>query len=595
MTKAKFLVLLFAFVILILGLPTVVNATTVEYTRTIPSNDGTIKLNFTGLELDVAKAYEFALVRQGGIPENWFSIDDGYTQNSASITLSSATGAITNVLKATDTGFIYIREKDDTTDSYILEAYQVDLKLPYLKSLIYTKTNSEYDLTTARLYGVIGNNYIYTGGNQTYIYWEKVTDEEIIEDYLNIKNNNGAITSLESSLPNPPEEEYMAARNPNYTSKNDGLYLLWVYRTAENCKSVYSCIVHDGLEEATTVEQYIQSADVEAPKMETLEIENTSSLKHNSETGYYFVDSGKTITIKATFDEVIYGNTAPTLKIKCGNGEEITVPAGTITGQYIIYNYTIKEQDKGIIAAVSMTGGDVADEDGNAVTGYTCPVLGDSIWNDLVYANGSGVQTNPGNDDEQVQNPEEIDDNKETFGNHTYSIITKKMSWQEAKEYCESLGGYLVTITSEQEQAFIASFIREKGFTQNRFWMGATDKDKEGTWKWITGEKFSYINWGTAQPNNNETGGQDYGVYVGINSPDFGVYAGKWDDINEGSEEDIYFICEWGDVEKETTTDSTTSPIILPNTGLKIGLVLLLVISLIGIIAYLKSNKLKGI
>ena len=594
MTKAKFLVLLFAFVTLMLAIPTVVSATTVEYTKTIPTNDGTIKLNFTGLELDVAKAYEFSLVRQGGTPESWFSIDDGYTETTASITLGSATGAITDVLKATDTGFIYIREKDDTTGSYILQAYQVDLKLPYLKSLVYTKTNDSYDLTTARLYGTIGNNYIYTGGNQTYVYWEKVTDEDLIEDYLYIKNNNGSITSLEESLPNPPETEYTANRNPDYTSKNDGLYLLWVYRTAENCKTVYSCIVHDGLEEATTVEQYIQSADVEAPRMEKLEIKWSTDFEYDSGTGYYFVEPGTTITIRAIFNEIIYGDTAPTLKIRCGNAEEITVPAGTITGQYIIYNYTIKEQDNGIIVAVSMAGGDVADEDGNVVTGYTCPVLGDHISHYLVFANGSGAETDSGNDDEE-QKAEETDSSKKIFGNHTYSIITEKMTWEEAKAYCESLGGYLVTITSAEEQEFIASYIEEKGLTQYRFWIGATDKDIEGTWKWITGEKFSYSNWGNNQPNNGG-GGQDYMALYAYKSSYTLAY--QWDDVdNEDSHNDdkIYFICEWGEVEKETTTDSTTSPIVLPNTGLKIGLALLLVMSGICVIAYFKYNKLRGI
>lgn len=145
MRKTQYLIL-FLFISAILILLPNVSSAAVKYTRTIPSNEGTIKINFTGLELDVTKAYEFALVRQGGKPENWFSIDDGYTASAATVTLSSATSKIVDVLKATDTGFIYIREKDNTTGTYILQAQQVDLKLPYLQSLVYSKDDKNIPL-----------------------------------------------------------------------------------------------------------------------------------------------------------------------------------------------------------------------------------------------------------------------------------------------------------------------------------------------------------------------------------------------------------------------------------------------------------------
>ncbi len=454
------LLLLISFAVLLL-VPSMVNAATVQYTRTIPSNDGTIVINFTGLELDPTKAYEFALVRQGGTPQTWFSIDDGYTETTATVTLSSTKSAIVDILKVTDTGFIYIREKDDTTGSYVLQAKQVDLTLPKLQSISYTKNDSEYNLL-GMLYGSIGNNYVYTGADQTYIAWEKVTDEDFVEDFLDIKNNQGKLTDLETKLGNPPSANYFSAsRQPGYSDKNDGLYLLWVKRTGT--KTVVSCIIHDGLPEATTVEQYIQSADLEAPKMETLEIENTSSLKYNSETGYYFVDSGKTITIKATFSETIYGNIAPTLKIKCGNGEEITVPEGTITGQYILWNYTIKEQDKGIIAVVSMTGGDVADEEGNAVTEYTCPVLVEEIWESLVYANGSGIVSAP--EDNDGETPE--DEDKETNDDKKEDVTgtdDKKDNTTADKELPKTGKMTLVSILIVTIIAGTTSFIKTKKY-----------------------------------------------------------------------------------------------------------------------------------
>lgn len=42
---------------------------------------------------------------------------------------------------------------------------------------------------------------------------------------------------------------------------------------------------------------------------------------------------------------------------------------------------------------------------------------------------------------------------------NTYQIFDLNMTWTEAKEYCEEIGGHLVTITSEEEQANINSLL----------------------------------------------------------------------------------------------------------------------------------------
>ncbi|PPJ44723.1 hypothetical protein C0075_24895, partial [Rhizobium sp. KAs_5_22] len=41
-----------------------------------------------------------------------------------------------------------------------------------------------------------------------------------------------------------------------------------------------------------------------------------------------------------------------------------------------------------------------------------------------------------------------------------YEIINTGMNWDTAKEYCESKGGHLAAITSQREQALIASLIK---------------------------------------------------------------------------------------------------------------------------------------
>jgi hypothetical protein len=79
------------------------------------------------------------------------------------------------------------------------------------------------------------------------------------------------------------------------------------------------------------------------------------------------------------------------------------------------------------------------------------------------------------------------------------------------------MGGHLVTVTSSGENSFLFN-LWPSG------WIGLTDEVTEGTWKWVTGETFSYTNWNSGEPNN--SGNEDYIQFVG---------SGKWNDLNNSS------------------------------------------------------------
>ena len=74
------------------------------------------------------------------------------------------------------------------------------------------------------------------------------------------------------------------------------------------------------------------------------------------------------------------------------------------------------------------------------------------------------------------------------FRKNRYLFIPKFMRWGEAKAFCEKLGGHLVTITSQEEDEFVASLF--KGWCW--FWMGL-EVGERGP-EWVTGEPFSYKN-----------------------------------------------------------------------------------------------------
>ena len=89
------------------------------------------------------------------------------------------------------------------------------------------------------------------------------------------------------------------------------------------------------------------------------------------------------------------------------------------------------------------------------------------------------------------------------FEGHYYKLYDLNVSWEEAQEYFKSIQGHLATITSQEENDFIYNYIISIGYKSAYF--GASDKETEGIWLWITGEEFIYSNWHNGEPNNENT------------------------------------------------------------------------------------------
>ena len=103
------------------------------------------------------------------------------------------------------------------------------------------------------------------------------------------------------------------------------------------------------------------------------------------------------------------------------------------------------------------------------------------------------------------------------YNGHSYYRSTGTANWTTAKSNCIAMGGYLVTVTTSGENSFLFN-LWPSG------WIGLTDEVTEGTWKWVTGETFSYTNWNSGEPNN--SGNEDYIQFVS---------GGRWNDLNNSS------------------------------------------------------------
>ena len=158
---------------------------------------------------------------------------------------------------------------------------------------------------------------------------------------------------------------------------NDGLYLVWVYRVGTTeCKQIYSCIIHDGLPDATTLEEYVGVVNG-APKVESVigkgDSSNLTTIPGTVNLEFQPI-VGDEITINIKFDQDIVKTTAPKLTIKFGAGSNIELTTCEASSNTLTYKYTIKEGDLGVLQIISFTGGNVTNNEGTPAV-LTLPQL----------------------------------------------------------------------------------------------------------------------------------------------------------------------------------------------------------------------------
>jgi hypothetical protein len=144
----------------------------------------------------------------------------------------------------------------------------------------------------------------------------------------------------------------------------------------------------------------------------------------------------------------------------------------------------------------------------------SAPLTAQFSYSGYIYnANGSGASNVPIKLYRRTNQTITGFTNQQNYNGHSYYRSTGTAIWTTARTNCSNMGGHLVTITSSAEQSFIYN-LWPSG------WIGLTDEVSEGTWRWVTGETYSYSNWNPGEPNN--AGNEDYVQFVS---------NGKWNDL----------------------------------------------------------------
>ena len=144
------------------------------------------------------------------------------------------------------------------------------------------------------------------------------------------------------------------------------------------------------------------------------------------------------------------------------------------------------------------------------------------------------------------------------FNGHYYYVysLDDVTTWDGAQAFCEEQGGYLATLTTQEENDYVHDYMKEQGY--NSAYFGFTDAEEEGTWQWVTGEEVSFTNWHGREPNG-ENSNEDYAMFY------YKFSDKKWNDgdfgrrtVNSGRA----FICEWGSVDS-TVSDAEDDDLLM--------------------------------
>lgn len=103
------------------------------------------------------------------------------------------------------------------------------------------------------------------------------------------------------------------------------------------------------------------------------------------------------------------------------------------------------------------------------------------------------------------------------------------MTWNLSREFCLQRGADLTVINSRAEQDFAGKFKRA-------VWIGLTEPESDGRWRWVDGTPFSESYWIQDEPNNHQGRKEDCAELISE------VGKKGWNDLDCKSQN--FFLCE---------------------------------------------------
>nr|XP_040053507.1 macrophage mannose receptor 1 [Gasterosteus aculeatus aculeatus] len=126
-----------------------------------------------------------------------------------------------------------------------------------------------------------------------------------------------------------------------------------------------------------------------------------------------------------------------------------------------------------------------------------------------------------------------------SFAGSCYWVVsnTKLLTtWHEAFTRCSGMGAHLLVINSEEEQFFVNGNLPDFHHVDvPDIWIGLSDKDQDGEFKWVDKSPITFSNYGPGWPKNTAATWDCGQIYTGN-------YDGKWETTN--CFKSLGYICE---------------------------------------------------
>ncbi|WP_340154310.1 T9SS type B sorting domain-containing protein [uncultured Winogradskyella sp.] len=169
-------------------------------------------------------------------------------------------------------------------------------------------------------------------------------------------------------------------------------------------------------------------------------------------------------------------------------------------------------------------------------------------------------------------------------GHYYFYVAATSITWTQARDAAASqdyfgLQGYLATITTEEESQLAGAQSAGAG------WIGGSDEEMEGTWKWMTGPEAGQVFWQGVSNGNapngmfafwnaNEPNNFNQEHYAHITDPSIGT-LGSWNDLGNTGDTNINspyhpqgYIVEFGGMPNEPEINlSASSNLIMPRVA----------------------------
>ena len=112
--------------------------------------------------------------------------------------------------------------------------------------------------------------------------------------------------------------------------------------------------------------------------------------------------------------------------------------------------------------------------------------------------------------------------------NKTYHLLSEG-SWSDSAEVARGLDGFLTTVDDDQENQWIFETFANFDGQSRHLWIGLSDSNQEGEYRWHDGTPFHYRDWGQDQPSAN--GAENYVHIAGTNMGN--IMPGTWNDLDD--------------------------------------------------------------